>query len=291
MRERQQRQGAPLSLLATDFHASVLANLQQPSTHALACMPYGYTHSGHQHRSLTGFNGQLWEPVTDIYLLGNGYRGFDCRLMRFRSADNLSPFDEGGVNAYAYCSGDPVNLVDPSGHLPSLSKPKTTQVLAPIAFEGDYQILYKGREGVTPTAFHKAVFKSGNAAFVTHGSAYMTSKLLDQNGQKVSATKVARSEIAPRLEALPAYRDNRNKPIYLIACLAAKTGAAQKVANELGRPVIAFNGLLAPFSANLLNLYPIDASMKEAPYPKLGRPRHKPEPVWFYPSKSVRNDP
>lgn len=291
MRERQQRQAAPLNLLAADFHASALAHVQQSSTHAFAYMPYGYTHVGDKRRFFIGFNGQPWDSVAGIYLLGNGYRGFDCRLMRFRSADNLSPFDEGGVNAYAYCSGDPVNLVDPSGHWPSRSKPKTTQVIAPIAFDGNYQTLYKGREGVTPTAFHKEVFKSGNAAFVTHGSAFMTSKLLDQNGQKVSATKVARSEIAPRLEALPAYRDNRNKPIYLIACLAAKTGAAQKVANELGRPVIAFNGLLAPFSANLLNLYPIDASMKEAPYPKLGRPRHKPVPVWFYPNESVRNDP
>lgn len=36
--------------------------------------------------------------------------------MRFNGPDDLSPFDVGGLNAYAYCNGDPQNLSDPSGH-------------------------------------------------------------------------------------------------------------------------------------------------------------------------------
>lgn len=63
-----------------------------------------------------GFNGELTEAGTGWQLLGNGYRAYNPVLMRFHSPDNLSPFGEGGVNAYAYCEGDPVNLVDPSGH-------------------------------------------------------------------------------------------------------------------------------------------------------------------------------
>lgn len=35
--------------------------------------------------------------------------------MRFHSADALSPFAVGGINAYAYCSNDPVNRVDRNG--------------------------------------------------------------------------------------------------------------------------------------------------------------------------------
>jgi hypothetical protein len=35
--------------------------------------------------------------------------------MRFLSPDQLSPFGWGGLNAYAYCAGDPVNHSDPSG--------------------------------------------------------------------------------------------------------------------------------------------------------------------------------
>ena len=33
-----------------------------------------------------------------------------------QGADDLSPFGEGGLNAYGYCSGDPVNRCDPDGH-------------------------------------------------------------------------------------------------------------------------------------------------------------------------------
>ncbi|ANN67448.1 hypothetical protein BAU06_15090 [Bordetella bronchialis] len=37
--------------------------------------------------------------------------------MRFNAADELSPFGLGGINAYTYCAGDPVNHSDPSGHI------------------------------------------------------------------------------------------------------------------------------------------------------------------------------
>ncbi|MFF1916268.1 RHS repeat-associated core domain-containing protein [Streptomyces sp. NPDC058239] len=66
--------------------------------------------------SLLGFNGERPDPVTGHYLLGNGYRAFNPVLMRFPSPDSWSPFGEGGLNSYAYCLGDPVNRVDPTGH-------------------------------------------------------------------------------------------------------------------------------------------------------------------------------
>ena len=36
-------------------------------------------------------------------------------MMRFFQADELSPFSKGGINAYTYCQGDPINRHDPSG--------------------------------------------------------------------------------------------------------------------------------------------------------------------------------
>jgi len=62
-----------------------------------------------------GYNGQFHEVGTSWQLLGNGYRVYDPVLMRFHSPDSLSPFGAGGINAYAYCGGDPVNNIDPTG--------------------------------------------------------------------------------------------------------------------------------------------------------------------------------
>ncbi len=58
--------------------------------------------------------GEAPEAATGHYLLGE--RLYDPTLRRFHNADSLSPFDEGGVNRYAYCSGDPINRTDLSGN-------------------------------------------------------------------------------------------------------------------------------------------------------------------------------
>ncbi|MFT0867663.1 RHS repeat-associated core domain-containing protein [Pseudomonas sp. CAM1A] len=65
-----------------------------------------------------GFTGQFRESESGSYLLGNGRRAYNAQLMRFHSPDTLSPFDAGGLNSYAYCKGDPVNMTDPSGNVP-----------------------------------------------------------------------------------------------------------------------------------------------------------------------------
>lgn len=52
------------------------------------------------------------------YHLGNGTRSYDPVSLRVLQPDPLSPFGAGGVNAYAFCLGDPVNNRDPSGYAP-----------------------------------------------------------------------------------------------------------------------------------------------------------------------------
>ncbi len=66
--------------------------------------------------SQPGFNGELKDQDTGWYLLGNGYRAYNPSLMRFNTPDSMSPFSGGGINPYAYCLGNPVNRMDPSGH-------------------------------------------------------------------------------------------------------------------------------------------------------------------------------
>lgn len=98
-------------LLLCDRQQSVLHALTPQQRNAVA-----YTSYGHGARDALGFNGELPERCTGHYLLGNGYRAYNPVLMRFNSPDSWSPFGEGGLNAYAYCLGDPVNRRDPTGH-------------------------------------------------------------------------------------------------------------------------------------------------------------------------------
>jgi RHS repeat-associated protein len=69
-------------------------------------------------RVRAGFNGEIIDSFTNLYHLGRGRRPYSPELMIFLSPDPLSPFDQGGINAYAYCHGDPVNFSDPSGLVP-----------------------------------------------------------------------------------------------------------------------------------------------------------------------------
>jgi RHS repeat-associated protein len=103
-------------LLATDQQQSVLNAHATNQAHPLAYSPYGHRPWDNGFLSLLGFNGELPDRFTGHYHLGKGYRQFNPVLMRFNSPDSWSPFGEGGINAYAYCSGDPINRVDPTGH-------------------------------------------------------------------------------------------------------------------------------------------------------------------------------
>ncbi len=102
-------------LLFTDGKGSALATKSSQQSEAHAHSPYG--HTSPPSRTLTNFNGENLELHTQCYLLGNGYRAFSPSLMRFISPDSWSPFGAGGINAYMYCAGDPVNHTDSSGHI------------------------------------------------------------------------------------------------------------------------------------------------------------------------------
>ena len=71
---------------------------------------------------MPAFNAQRLDAATNLYVLGNGMRVYDPALMMFLQPDPLSPFDEGGINSYAYCAGNPINLIDPSGLWPNWLK-------------------------------------------------------------------------------------------------------------------------------------------------------------------------
>ncbi|MBA1231636.1 sugar-binding protein [Pseudomonas viridiflava] len=113
-----QLQGNEAVMLAVSDSQSVLADVQTGDVNLLAYTAYGHRSADSPPVSTLAFNGEYVEPDTGWQLLGNGYRAYNPALMRFHSPDSLSPFGEGGLNGYAYCEGDPVNLVDPDGHSP-----------------------------------------------------------------------------------------------------------------------------------------------------------------------------
>ena len=103
-------------LLATDSSQSIIGESVEGTINTIGYSAYGEQSAQQEVATALGFNGQLREAKLGWYLLGNGYRAYNTRLMRFHSPDSWSPFGGGGLNAYMYCVGDPVNRVDPTGH-------------------------------------------------------------------------------------------------------------------------------------------------------------------------------
>ncbi len=104
-------------LLATDQSQSILVQISPTDFRQMAYSPYGHRLAAQLAPTCLGFNGEYREQHTGWYILGNGYRAYNPVLRRFHSPDDSSPFDRGGLNAYAYCLGDPINYRDPTGHL------------------------------------------------------------------------------------------------------------------------------------------------------------------------------
>lgn len=116
------RTDAPALLLATDQLGSVLSWEGGQVKPKRAYTVYEHDMSAEQETTLLGFNGDPIDPQAGGYLLGNGYRPDQPRLMRFTCPDTLSPFDKLGLNSYAYVQNAPVNATDPSGHFRLFAK-------------------------------------------------------------------------------------------------------------------------------------------------------------------------
>ncbi len=102
-------------LLAVERFNSPLAVVDGPQVRVQGFSPYGVRSSPDGATGALGFNGEYLER-SGLYLPGS-YRAYSPALRRFCQPDNLSPFAAGGLNAYAWCLGDPVNRIDPSGHM------------------------------------------------------------------------------------------------------------------------------------------------------------------------------
>lgn len=161
-----------------------------------------------------GFKGERLEQPYGWYLLGNGLRAYNPSLRRFHSPDRLSPFGKGGLNAYAYCVGDPVNFSDPTGQNAILAFVKdigsrvtmldvTTRVLFQRSYPGITGIVQAATDlgygaMVVGTSLRSSGYlvgetvASAGALMVTTGKTVLTAKKVVDRLARTSAGKYVR---------------------------------------------------------------------------------------------------
>lgn len=120
-----------LSIFQSDRQSSVIALEVGGVQQSIQYTPYGHANFPGSSRAV-GYAGQLREKDFGWYMLGNGHRIYNPKLMRFYSPDHLSPFDRGGINPYAYVGNDPMNFTDPSGLGPSGAGPAVATMVAGV---------------------------------------------------------------------------------------------------------------------------------------------------------------
>lgn len=104
--------GSENHLICVATNGSLTLRIATSLNIRISYCPFGFSS-----QPTAAFTGHRREQMTGCYLLGNGHRAFNPVLGRFGTPDKLSPFGAGGLNAYTYCGGDPVNRSDPTGRL------------------------------------------------------------------------------------------------------------------------------------------------------------------------------
>ncbi|WP_421570579.1 RHS repeat-associated core domain-containing protein [Stenotrophomonas sp. PD6] len=236
-----------------------------------------------------GYNGQLHEPVGCWQILGNGYRVYNPVLMRFHSPDNRSPFDEGGINAYAYCSCDPVNHTDSTGHflvplaafmgigavgvgaaagvMAAQGKTKEAGILGAIA----------GVLGAASMIVGSVAHSRGTASYLPQGEMLTkqgrhTVKVIvhgDRAGTKVGNRLLNGVQASGELRRRGV---DGSKPIKLLSCHSADGDSpqAQLISNEFQVPVKGFHGKV---SANRKTFKAVGPRTSAMFYPQKGAER------------------
>lgn len=206
------------------------------SAHNRKCYTcFGYSISS---SSNAAFAGLAIEKGLPLYLPGNGGRPYLPGLMRFASSDTWSPFGAGGINAYAYCAGDPVNRTDTNGHFASLvGGLKSLKRLFGAFKRPAAEVVFVEKS----TAF--GLTKKGTFFIDAHGKPGLT--LLGDRAVDAEA-------LVGEIRGTPAVFDlfDRARKVELISCYGADSfnsvtpSVGEQLALNLGKPVKAYKGVV-----------------------------------------------
>ncbi len=223
------------TLFATNGSNSVLAELNQSGLNRASYTPYGHHSSEFKSSSDFGFNGEIREPITSWYTLGNGNRVYNPVLMRFHSPDKFSPFDAGGLNAYMYCVGDPINRTDPTGNFP-IWKGITVGLLATGAVAGIASTATDGNTKTALAAFSLAATAAGigYSRFNLYRSKNVKNIFSSISGERKPSYKPLSSKPMNPTTLLKPTTAPPTKPVTAISIAPSDTRAVQTLNSTLG---------------------------------------------------------
>ena len=230
------------NLLATDLQRSVLHAVNPDKTQPIVYNAYGHRPPESGVASVLGFNGERADPVTGHYLLGNGYRAFNPVLMRFNSPDSWSPFGRGGINAYGYCAGDPVNRYDASGHISLFTgfKVLKSKLVNTVLFRRKKQFVSNVKSVGEELLQYEHTSSSGHRVltFNGHGEVDSGKSFMWKGDNGIDADQLV------QLSKAQGTKFEDYNLIRLLSCELAEGDFPQNVANLTGLPTKAYEGLV-----------------------------------------------
>ncbi|WP_256589694.1 RHS repeat-associated core domain-containing protein [Pseudomonas sp. LLC-1] len=240
------------SIMAVNNTNTVMSELGHVGQAQFAYTPYGRRTGKSVSNNPLAFNGEPLDTATGCYLPGNGYRLFSPTLRRFCSVDSLSPFEQGGLNAYAYCAGDPVNNTDPTGHFPHrtiwialsaislatsvvagiagiVTKSETAQIISAIATAG----IFLGAGMTAATSYRRQYFEPSPPTSRRASAASAASAAFADSPPPSYNTVMANTPL-PRTEAIGMTSINRSGRRSVTSLSEPPPTYAEVVANVRG---------------------------------------------------------
>lgn len=260
------RKNKEIHLLACDPHNSPISDSTSTIRNLVAYDAYGY--SPLDEVQPVAFNGEYFDAISSQYWLGMGYRSYLPTLRRFTCPDDFSPFDRGGVNAYAFVSGDPTNFSDPSGRW------RTRSLNSKPVLITDGTMIALGKVVDNQSGYNRALLVGFNTDGMTYIKGHGDRSLGTIGGYKPR-------QVLQKMQ--DANLELTDGPIHLHSCKAGSRGGytgwskpvGQTMANLTGRPVYTYK-------KNVFRTHHIDGEFLNI---ETNLEIKNPKPIVFHPEK------